>query len=100
MKVPALLAWHESTNRTTVVGLEAPFALHYRRFHRSRPVLRPSQAAAQMEGSKRFAKEIMNAAGVPTARALVFDDAEAAVAAPFSLPVVVKADGLAAGKAW
>jgi phosphoribosylamine--glycine ligase len=51
-------------------------------------VLGPSEAAARIEGSKRFAKEVLTAAGVPTAEAL-------AVARP---PCVVKADGLAAGK--
>jgi phosphoribosylamine--glycine ligase len=51
-------------------------------------VFGPSAAAAQIEGSKRFAKEVLESAGVPTAEAL-------AVARP---PCVVKADGLAAGK--
>jgi phosphoribosylamine---glycine ligase len=51
-------------------------------------VFGPSAAAARIEGSKRFAKEVLQAAGVPTAEAL-------AVARP---PCVVKADGLAAGK--
>jgi phosphoribosylamine--glycine ligase len=53
-----------------------------------------------MEGSKRFAKEIMQAAGVPTGKAEVFTDAAAAKAAlkEYGLPVVIKADGLAAGK--
>ncbi len=51
-------------------------------------VFGPSAAAARIEGSKRFAKEVMQAAGVPTAEGL-------AVARP---PCVVKADGLAAGK--
>ena len=61
----------------------------------------PSAAAAQIEGSKSFAKQVMRDAGVATAAAEVFDDAErcaahlASVAAP---PYVVKADGLAAGK--
>lgn len=60
----------------------------------------PVQAGARMEGSKRFAKEVMQAAGVPTGRAQTFTDAAAAKAAlpAFGLPVVVKADGLAAGK--
>ena len=60
----------------------------------------PVAAGARMEGSKRFAKEVMRAAGVPTGRAEVFDDpakAKAALAA-YGLPVVIKADGLAAGK--
>lgn len=60
----------------------------------------PVSAGARMEGSKRFAKEVMQAAGVPTGRAQVFSDAAAAKAAlpSYGLPVVVKADGLAAGK--
>ncbi len=60
----------------------------------------PSAAAAQIEGSKSFAKDVMRAAGVATAAAEVFTDASAcaehlAATAP---PYVVKADGLAAGK--
>ena len=60
----------------------------------------PVAAGARMEGSKRFAKEVMQAAGVPTGRAQSFTDAVAAKAAlaDYGLPVVVKADGLAAGK--
>ncbi|MBR0198408.1 MAG: phosphoribosylamine--glycine ligase [Kiritimatiellae bacterium] len=60
----------------------------------------PCQAGARMEGSKRFAKEIMSAAGVPTGKAQVFTDASLAKAAlkDYGLPVVIKADGLAAGK--
>lgn len=63
-------------------------------------VFGPSKEAARMEGSKQFAKDIMQAAGVPTAKAEVFTDSEKAVAAldRFGLPVVIKADGLAAGK--
>ncbi len=60
----------------------------------------PDKAAARIEGSKAFAKEIMEAAGVPTARAHVCEtlsQAEAALA-EFSAPYVVKDDGLAAGK--
>ena len=60
----------------------------------------PVAAGARMEGSKKFAKDVMDAAGVPTGRAQVFTDAAAAKAAlpAFGLPVVIKADGLAAGK--
>ena len=60
----------------------------------------PCAAGARMEGSKRFAKEVMNAAGVPTGKAQVFTDPAAAKAAlpAYGLPVVIKADGLAAGK--
>src|SRR5690606_148708 len=63
-------------------------------------VFGPSAAAARIEGSKRFAKEIMTAAGVATARYWSGDDPAAAVAAldGFAPPYVIKADGLAAGK--
>ena len=60
----------------------------------------PSAAAAEIEGSKSFAKDVMRAAGVPTAAAETFDDADACAAHLESTrpPYVVKADGLAAGK--
>lgn len=60
----------------------------------------PDAYGAQLEGSKAFAKEVMRAAGVPTAAFGVFDDADAARAyiRQNGAPVVVKADGLAAGK--
>ena len=60
----------------------------------------PSGAAARLEGSKAFAKVVMAAAGVPTARARAVHDVDAGVAAvaDLGLPVAVKADGLAAGK--
>ncbi len=60
----------------------------------------PSGAAARLEGSKAFAKEVMEAAGVPTARARVCESADEAAAAlaEFGSPYVVKNDGLAAGK--
>ncbi len=60
----------------------------------------PSAAAAQIEGSKAFAKDVMRAAGVPTAASVVFDDDNdcAAYLATDTPPYVVKADGLAAGK--
>ncbi len=60
----------------------------------------PSAAAARIEGSKSFAKHVMAAAGVATADAAVFDDADACLAhlAQMPAPYVVKADGLAAGK--
>jgi phosphoribosylamine--glycine ligase len=73
-----------------VVGPEAPLVagLADELRHRGIAVFGPSAAAAQIEGSKAFAKEVMDAAGVPTARTLP-------VARP---PCVVKLDGLAAGK--
>ena len=60
----------------------------------------PSAAAAQLEGSKAFAKDVMRAAGVPTAAARVCQTAAEVAAAldEFGAPYVVKDDGLAAGK--
>jgi phosphoribosylamine--glycine ligase len=64
------------------------------------PVFGPDKAAAALEGSKDFAKEIMEAAGVPTGRARsasTMAEVDAALS-EFGAPFVVKADGLAAGK--
>ena len=60
----------------------------------------PSAAAAQLEGSKRFTKEIADAAGIPTAAWKAFTDAQAAhdYVEAIGAPIVIKADGLAAGK--
>ncbi|MDP1721525.1 MAG: phosphoribosylamine--glycine ligase [Candidatus Nanopelagicaceae bacterium] len=60
----------------------------------------PSKAAAQLEGSKTFAKEVMNDAGVPTARSFTCTTRQEIERAldSFSAPYVVKDDGLAAGK--
>lgn len=58
----------------------------------------PRAAGARLEGSKAFSKEIMEAAGVPTAAHTVVTTVEAGMAAIDRYPVVVKADGLAAGK--
>ena len=58
----------------------------------------PTAAAARLEGSKAFAKEAMEAAGVPTAAATVVRDVGAGMAAIGRYPAVLKADGLAAGK--
>ncbi len=60
----------------------------------------PTRAAARLEGSKAFAKEVMAAAGVPTARHWHGSDPDAAIRAldDFAPPYVIKADGLAAGK--
>ncbi|MCL1600856.1 MAG: phosphoribosylamine--glycine ligase [Actinomycetia bacterium] len=64
------------------------------------PVFGPTQAAARLESSKSFAKEIMAAAGVPTAKSATYSDREAAAIRLEEMdgPYVVKADGLAAGK--
>jgi len=58
----------------------------------------PSEAAAQLEGSKAFCKEVMIAAGVPTAAYEVVRDPRAGLDAITRYPAVIKADGLAAGK--
>jgi phosphoribosylamine---glycine ligase len=60
----------------------------------------PGRDAARLEGSKAFAKEIMVAAGVPTARSATVTDVAAGLAAvdSFGIPIAIKADGLAAGK--
>jgi phosphoribosylamine---glycine ligase len=64
------------------------------------PIFGPTQAAAQLESSKVFAKSFMQACAIPTAAAATFTDYEAARhhLAALSGPVVVKASGLAAGK--
>jgi phosphoribosylamine--glycine ligase len=64
------------------------------------PVFGPGKAAAALEGSKTFAKRIMDAAGVPTGRAARAATSDEAIAAidEFGAPYVIKADGLAAGK--
>jgi phosphoribosylamine--glycine ligase len=85
-----------------IVGPEAPLVAGVADALRTRgiPVFGPGQAAAQLEGSKTFAKRIMDAAGVPTGRAVyaaTLLEAEEALDA-FGAPYVVKADGLAAGK--
>lgn len=85
-----------------VIGPEAPLvagvsdALREAGFD----VFGPSAAAAQLEGSKAFAKQVMEEASVPTARAYVASNAAEAQAAldEFGAPYVVKDDGLAAGK--
>ena len=85
-----------------VIGPEAPLVAGVADAVRAKgiPVFGPSAAAAQLEGSKAFAKEIMEAAGVPTADArlcLSMDEVLAALD-EFGPPYVVKDDGLAAGK--
>ena len=64
------------------------------------PVFGPGKAAAALEGSKTFAKRIMDAAGVPTGRATRAETSAAAIEAidEYGAPYVIKADGLAAGK--
>ena len=87
----------------TVVGPEAPLVAGIADKFRSKKlrVFGPSQAAAALEGSKSFCKEIMRQANVPTAEHWVFTDEEDAIQfidEREEVPLVVKADGLAAGK--
>ena len=86
----------------TVVGPEAPLALGITDAFEADGlrVFGPTQAAAQLESSKIFAKRFMLEAGIPTAGAATFDDLAAAEShiRGHDGPMVVKADGLAAGK--
>ena len=90
----------------TVVGPESPLIVGMADEFRRRGLLvfGPSKEAAQMEGSKVFAKRLMRDAGIPTAMCEVFDDPARAsayiesIAAKTDSPIVVKADGEAAGK--
>ncbi len=85
-----------------IIGPEAPLVAGVANALRAVgiPVFGPDKAAAQIEGSKEFAKEIMNAARVPTGRSMsaaTMAEVETALD-EFGPPYVVKADGLAAGK--
>lgn len=85
-----------------VIGPEAPLVAGVADAVAARgiPVFGPRAAAARLEGSKEFAKEVMARHGIPTARARSFREEASALAylAETGAPVVVKADGLAAGK--
>ncbi|EGJ08721.1 phosphoribosylamine--glycine ligase [Rubrivivax benzoatilyticus] len=86
----------------TVVGPEAPLAAGVVDVFRARGlrIFGPTRAAAQLESSKAFAKDFMKRHGIPTARYESFTEAAAAHAYVDAqgAPIVVKADGLAAGK--
>jgi phosphoribosylamine---glycine ligase len=80
-----------------VVGPEAPLVAGLAdRF--DVPVFGPRGAAARLEGSKAYSKEVMAAAGVPTAAYAVVDSVDDGMAAIAGYPTVIKFDGLAAGK--
>ena len=101
--VAGIVAWAEAERPDlVVVGPEAPLVAGLVDALEKVGVTAfgPVAAGARMEGSKRFAKEVMDAAGVPTGKAETFTDAAKAKAAlpGYGLPVVIKADGLAAGK--
>ena len=101
--VVALREWAQTNKITlTVVGPEAPLAagvVDEFRAHGLR-IFGPTQAAAQLESSKAFSKAFMQRHGIPTAAFETFTDPAAAHAFVDKLgaPIVIKADGLAAGK--
>jgi phosphoribosylamine--glycine ligase len=98
------LAEYAARNRfdLTVVGPEAPLVNGVADEFRPRglPLFGPTRAGAQLEGSKAFAKGLMQEHGIPTARFETFTDAAQALAYVQShdYPLVIKASGLAAGK--
>ncbi len=101
--IPALLDFAKN-NRIdlTVVGPEEPLSKGIAdEFEKAGlAVFGPSKAGAEIEASKAFAKDVMKAAGIPTANYMKFTDFETAKAyvEEKGAPIVVKADGLAAGK--
>ena len=92
---------HENI-KLTVVGPEAPLAAGIVDIFRKEnlPIFGPTQACAQLESSKDFAKRFMKDHGIPTAEFETFSDAQNAhdYVATKGAPIVIKADGLAAGK--
>ena len=93
---------HKEQIALTVVGPEAPLAAGIVDIFRERglKIFGPTRRAAQLESSKDFAKAFMERHGIPTARYQTFSDAAAAHSYidEQGAPIVVKADGLAAGK--
>jgi len=89
-----------------VVGPEAPLVEGIRDYFESNPslshvgIVGPGKLGAQLEGSKDFSKAFMNRHGIPTAAASTFSDSASAVSyvEKCKTPIVIKADGLAAGK--
>jgi phosphoribosylamine---glycine ligase len=101
---PLAVARHATRERydLVIIGPEGPLAAGVADELESArvPVFGPTRSAARLESSKSFAKAQMERAGVPTARAVTFTDADEALAHVRRLaePPVVKADWLAAGK--
>jgi phosphoribosylamine---glycine ligase len=103
MHTPDYLAAAESIGADlTVVGPEAPLAAGIvdRFREQGQAIVGPTAAAARLESSKAFAKDFMIGAGIPTARFITVDTSQQALSElrNFEFPVVLKADGLAAGK--
>ncbi len=86
----------------TIVGPEVPLVAGVVDYFQARdlPIFGPSQASAQLEGSKSFSKDFLARHNIPTAAYQTFNDIDAAIAYinKMGAPIVVKADGLAAGK--
>ena len=100
--IDELVKFAQEKNCFTVVGPEAPLANGIvDKFHEKHmPIFGPSKNAAQLESSKIWAKEFMKRNSIPTADFEIFDDAQKAkdFVKSYDKPVVIKADGLAAGK--
>jgi phosphoribosylamine--glycine ligase len=101
--LPALLQFaRDNAIDLTVVGPEVPLVngIVDEFAAAGLKIFGPSKAAAQLEGSKAFAKKIMKKYKIPTARHDVFKDPKKAMEYIYmsKFPVVIKADGLAAGK--
>ena len=103
MDFAALADFAEANNvGLTLVGPEAPLVAGVVDYFRGRglPCFGPSRAAAQLEGSKSFTKDFLKRHKIPTASYQTFTEVEAAKAyiRAEGAPIVIKADGLAAGK--
>ena len=97
-----LAEFAQKNNSFTVVGPEAPLALGIVDFFEEKnlKIFGPNKKAAQLESSKIWAKNFMKRNNIPTAKFEIFNDAKKAIEYVKSInhPVVIKADGLAAGK--
>jgi phosphoribosylamine--glycine ligase len=103
LEIPQLVAFAQETQIDLVIpGPEAPLVAGITDAMESAGIIcfGPTKAAAQLEGSKSFTKEIADAAGIPTALWERFEDSRSACdfIQRRGVPIVVKADGLAAGK--
>ena len=103
MDIDSLLQFADATNiGLTVIGPEMPLVSGIvDRFHlANRPCFGPTKNAAKLEGSKSFSKLFMKRHSIPTAPFRIFDDSSKAIgyARTKRTPLVIKADGLAAGK--
>src|SRR5512133_2785141 len=101
--IPELIEFVKRENiELTVVGPEAPLAAGVVDLFRAKglKIFGPTRAAAQLESSKDFAKQFMQRHRIPTAAFATFSDARSAHAYidAQGAPIVIKADGLAAGK--